>query len=364
MRTLLISDLHIGGRTGVDVLRAEIPLAKLAAAVAGADRLVLLGDTLELRHGPVGEVLERAEPIMLALAEALGPDAEVVVVPGNHDHALLAPWLDLRSKPLGLETRIRPGRASAPAKTLCGWLGSKRTSIAYPGVWVRDDVYATHGHVQDIHGTIPTFERIAAGVMQRMAGKLPDGRCTIEDYERVLAPLYAWINATAQRVGDDRMAAGAGRAARTYEMLQGDGHRPMTAKLLAAAFPLGVRGLSLLVGPLSSDLSGPALRRNALTAMGEAIGRLGIEAPHVIFGHSHRAGPLPKDELHEWRAGATRLHNTGNWVFETHFMAGPGGESPYWPGGMVEVGDEGDPVLHRLLADVDPGAFTAQPDPA
>ena len=37
------------------------------------------------------------------------------------------------------------------------------------------------------------------------------------------------------------------------------------------------------LGPLSPSLSGSTLRRAAVTAMGEVIRRLGIEADHVIF---------------------------------------------------------------------------------
>lgn len=363
VRTLVVSDLHLGARTGVDVLRHEAARSRLLDALDGIDRLVLLGDTLELRQGPARNALAIAEPVLRAVGGALPADAEVVLVPGNHDHALLAPWLDAAANALGLETRVRPGGASPVAKAVGGWLGAKRTSVAYPGLWLRDDVYATHGHYQDVHGEIPTFERIAAGAMQRLTGRLPDGPCEPEDYERILAPMYAWVHAVAQRAREGRLAAGAGGAARAYEMLEGDGHKPMRMKLLAAAFPLGIRGLALLVGPLSADLSAAALRRNALTSMGEAVHRLGIDAEHVVFGHSHRAGPMPGDKDPEWRTPAGgRLHNSGNWVYESSFLSGSGGSSPYWPGSAIEVGPDGPPVLRRLLDDVAPEELRPSPE--
>ena len=71
-----------------------------------------------------------------------------------------------------------------------------------------------------------------------------------------------------------------------------------------------------------------------------------------MFGHTHRAGMLPGDDPAEWRAGATRLHNTGSWVYEPHFIGGRGPTTPHWPGGAIEVAASGDPILHRLLADV------------
>lgn len=362
MRTLVVSDLHLGGRTGVDVLRRPEARDPLLAELANTGRLVLLGDTLELRHGPAKEALARARPALEAIGAALPAGAEVIIVPGNHDHALASPWLDARAgRPLGLETRVKPQTASPAARQVASWLGDHLSAeVAYPGVRLRDDVYATHGHYLDPHGTVPTFERLAAGVMSRIAGAVPDD-ATTEDYERVLAPLYAWINSAAQRAAPEGLGAGAGRAGKAYELLQGDGHRPVRQRLLTAVFPLGVRGLNLLgVGPVSSDLSADALRRNALEAMSAVVTRLGIAAEHVIFGHSHRPGPLPADDVTEWRTPTgTWLHNSGSWVYEPVFVgqartAGEGG--PYFPGVAIAVGDDGPPELLRLLSSV--------PDPA
>jgi Calcineurin-like phosphoesterase len=356
MRTLVISDLHLGGRTGVDILRREPETREpLLEEVARADRLVLLGDTLELRHGPARDALADAQPVLEALGEALGDGAEVVIVPGNHDHAMAAPWLERRRRPLRLQARIGPLRASPLARQVARWLGPERTELAYPGIWLRDDVYAMHGHYLDPHGTVPTFERLAAGVMTRLAGPVPYP-ATAEDYERVLAPLYAWIHASAQRASDDRLGAGAGGAGRAYALLQGDSHRPLKMRALLAAFPLGVRGVNLLgIGPVSSDLSGEALRRNGLQAIGEVVDRLGVEAEHVIFGHTHRAGPFPDDDVTEWRSpNSAWLYNSGCWVHEPAFTGPAGSESPYWPGGAIVVEDEGAPQLLRLLDDFSP----------
>jgi hypothetical protein len=363
MRTLVVSDLHLGGRTGVDVLRDPAAREPLLEQAARADRLVLLGDILELRHGPVREALHGAAPALQALGAALDASTEVVLVPGNHDHAIATPWLDGRHRPLGAEARVRPATASPIARRVATWLGQggAPVEVAYPGLWLRDDVYATHGHYLDPHGTVPTFERLGAGAMLRMAGGLPDP-ATAEDYERVLVPMYAWIHAAAQRAAEGKLGVGAGRAGRAYEMLTGDSHRPVRMRALAAAFPLGIRGLNLLgIGPLSSDLSGAALRRNALLGMGEVVARLGIRAEHVIFGHSHRIGPLPSDDLLEWRTdGGAWLHNSGSWVHEPWFTGTARTASPYWPGGAIVVEDgDAPPQLLRLL-----GELSAAPDPA
>jgi hypothetical protein len=357
MRTLVVSDLHLGGRTGVDVLQHADAREPLLAELARADRLVLLGDTVEMRHGPARDALARAQPVLEALGGAVRRDAEVVLVPGNHDYALAAPWLEGRTRALGLENRVSVTRASPLARRVGGWLGGTgRVSVAYPGLWLRDDVYATHGHYLDPHGTVPTFERLSAAMMTRLVGAPPATGADPDDYERVLAPLYAWMQATAQRTRDDRLAAGAGRASKAYELLTGDGHRPVRTRFLAAVFPLGIRGLNLIgLGPVSSDISADALRRNALQAMAEVVGRLGIEAEHVLFGHSHRAGPLPDDDVTEWRTPTgSWLHNTGCWVYEPTFSGAARAASPYWPGGAIVLEDRGAPRLLRLLEEFSP----------
>jgi len=117
MRTLVISDLHLGASPGEDLLAHPAALDALLARLDGVDRLVLLGDTLELRLGPARLALDHAEPIMRAIGDALGPGSEVVIVPGNHDHAIAAGWLDWRGRrdapqPLPLDERVGAEKAS------------------------------------------------------------------------------------------------------------------------------------------------------------------------------------------------------------------------------------------------------------
>ncbi len=74
------------------------------------------------------------------------------------------------------------------------------------------------------------------------------------------------------------------------------------------------------LGPLGRDLSGPALRRAGLRGLEESLARLGVAAPYVLFGHTHRAGPLPTDDPADWRTAAGgRLINTGCWVQDSSF---------------------------------------------
>ena len=51
MRTLVLSDLHLGARLQRDVLRRPEALEALLDALTDVERLVLLGDVVELLEG-------------------------------------------------------------------------------------------------------------------------------------------------------------------------------------------------------------------------------------------------------------------------------------------------------------------------
>ncbi len=229
-----------------------------------------------------------------------------------------------------------------------------RVSVAYPGVWLRDDVYAMHGHYADRVITIPTFERIAAGGMARVVGKLPEngGRASSEDFEAALAPMYAWLDQIANgRAAGGRWATGAATA-KAWSLLSADGRAPLRGKALAAMLPLGIAGLNLAgLGPVRSKLDSDELRRAGIASMGVVVELLGIDAPHVIFGHTHCAGPMAWMDPGEWRVNErTELINAGCWTEEPHIpTADP--RSPYRPGCGVLLEDEGPPRLVRITED-------------
>jgi hypothetical protein len=370
VRTLVISDLHLGSRSGVDVLRRRAARDALLEALDGVDRLVLLGDLLELRHGPLHAALEVARPVLREIGQRLGPNRPAVLVPGNHDSRLIGPWLEWRSRggpvPLGLEEHAGP-TASTGTRAIADALAPASLDVAYPGIWLRDDVYATHGHYLDRHVTIPGFERLASGVLGRLLNAPADRAASPDDYELVLAPMYAFLDAVAERVADGRAAAPGNASARAWSRLSGHGPRQWHGRLLAGAFPVGIGALNRIgIGPLKADLSGPELRRAGLRAIGEVVARLGIDARHVIFGHTHRSGPLPHDDPHEWRlAGGASLLNTGCWVYESMYLDRHWG-SPYWPGGAAVIDDDQAPRFVRLLEGIEADELRppAQPAPA
>lgn len=366
MRTLVISDLHLGLRAGTESLRRPAALALLLERLAGVDRLVLLGDTLELRHGPTRDALATAEPALRAIGDALGPQREVVIVPGNHDHAIGAGWLDWRGRrqepdPLALDERVPADRASWIGKRLAGFLAPASVEVAYPGLWLRDDVYATHGHYADLHLLVPTLERLATGVMARLVGAVPDP-ATPDDYEALLAPLYALSQASAQRGAPGRVTIGSRSAVGAWRDLAGHGGR-VRRRALALPFRLGVVAANVAgIGPVQPGVEMQDLRRAGLLATSEVARRLRLSPPHLVFGHTHRTGPLPGDAASEWRTPAgTQLHNAGNWIFDPLFLGrSPQGASPYWPGGAIALDDDGPPRLERLLGDV-PAAVLSGP---
>ena len=75
-----------------------------------------------------------------------------------------------------------------------------------------------------------------------------------------------------------------------------------------------------------------------------------MRAPHVIFGHTHRAGPLPRDDVSEWcTPEGGSLLNTGCWVYERAYLGRDASNSPYRPGFCATLDDEGPPVLSNIL---------------
>jgi hypothetical protein len=309
---------------------------------------VLLGDTLELRHGPVRDALSDAIPVLRALGSAVG---EVIVVPGNHDHALLRGWLERRDPdPLGLESAVT-WDPREPLGAVVAALGPAQVRVTYPGAWLREDTYAIHGHYGDRHNTVPIIERLGAGLTVRLTREPTGGPSRAEDYEAALAPMYAWIDTVAQGGG---LRGGGGDGSfqiRAWQALDGTGgggglrgglrRRGMAAGLSAAVAAMNRAGL----GPLRADVSAVELRRAALGASAQVLDRLGVHAEHVIFGHTHRAGPLPGDDRSEWG----RLTNTGSWVYEPAWLGDSPRQSPYRPGFAAIVDDDDPPTPPDLI---------------
>lgn len=336
MITAVISDLHLG--THGTVLSSAEVRARLREQLERADQVVLLGDVVDLRYAPLRRVLERARPILEEIGSAAG---RVVLVPGNHDHQLAAPIVDrhrLDGTPLGLEQTADSGFSGAAAP-VAEWLGG--ATIAYPGIWLRPDVYATHGHYLDCHMTVPRPEVVFASVAQRLTGRIP-ARATPADYETALGPLYSVAYELAQ--APRRTALAAGGPARAWQTLKVSGWRVFDSRsgnasrranglvIAAAVAALNRAGL----GPFRADLSGDELGRAARAAMREVVSRLELDAEYVIFGHTHRPG-------------GTKLINAGSWGVSPNWPAVAARDDPYRAGTCVLVEETGSPRLVNLL---------------
>jgi UDP-2,3-diacylglucosamine pyrophosphatase LpxH len=361
MRTAVVSDLHLGGHAGADIAREPKTRAALVDAVSGSSRLVLLGDILELRERPLAQALELARPLFEALGEAMA-GRRVVLVPGNHDHALAEPWLSrlrVDGEPLPIEADWPVSAGDGPAGRLAEWMPEVELTLAYPGLTLRADVYATHGHYLDLHLTVPRLEAIAAAAMGWLTGLGKSAR-SAADYEAVLGPLYTFYSGVAQGASPAVLSRGA-RVSRDVWNRVSDGGAPggraVAARAIATRFLLGqvtipgavaaLNGLGL--GPFRATLTGEELRRSGLAAMASVAEVLAPDIEHVIFGHTHRPGPLPGDELDEWTTpSGTRLWNTGSWLHEGAFVR-TGRDSPYWPGTVLTLVDEDQPRIENVL---------------
>ena len=76
MRTLVISDLHLGRDRARDLLRRAELRAPLLEALRGVDRLVILGDGLELREAAHRDAARIAAPFFADVGRALGAERE------------------------------------------------------------------------------------------------------------------------------------------------------------------------------------------------------------------------------------------------------------------------------------------------
>jgi Calcineurin-like phosphoesterase len=349
--TAVISDLHLGAVSGRDVLRLPEPRERMKAALAGADRVVVLGDLLELREQPVARVLETAEPALAALGEACR-GKEVLVVPGNHDHHLADAYLDrlrLEDATLGLEQLVVAGGHPGLLGRLVDMLGGASLELAYPGAWLREDVYATHGHQVDVHMTVPRPEAIMASAMRRVT--LRRTPVSPADYEAILDPLYSLFHGIAQASSHTTMEKSSGASRSVWQTLQGGGPGAFVAGRMA--LPAGVLALNAAgLGPFRSELSGAELRDSGMRAMAEAVDNMQIRATYVLFGHTHRPWPVEGRDS-EWRSGTgALLHNTGSWYHEGSLISAAGPSSPYWPGWITWLDGSGPPRLENVLGEV------------
>jgi UDP-2,3-diacylglucosamine pyrophosphatase LpxH len=336
MRTLVVSDLHLGARLGRDVLRHADALEALLGALDGVHRLVLLGDVVELLEGRPREAMEVAEPVLRAVGARLGADAEVIVVPGNHDKPLVRPWVRASGAALGIDADV-PLDATPLLHRVTSWLAPARVRVRYPGVWLSERVWATHGHYLDRH----LLPEAAYGIARGLLGRLPRDGATPADYERAGGPSLTRLEARLTRVLPRPLAALTDDAAELVRAVT----MPRVPRRL----------LDRRIAPVTSTVLEAQMRRASMPALSRVAHRLGVDADWVVFGHVHRRGPLPRDDEQRWRGpgGRPRIANTGSWVYEPLLVHHATPPHPYWPGGAVVLDDGRPPQTIGLLDHLD-----------
>jgi UDP-2,3-diacylglucosamine pyrophosphatase LpxH len=343
--TLIVSDFHLGARLGRDVLHRPEALDALLAALDGVSRLVLLGDVVELLEGRPERSMPIAEPVLRAIGARVGSSGEIVVVPGNHDRAFVRPWLREHGVPSSTDAEI-PLDATPLLASLTSWLAPARVSVRYPGVWLSDRVWATHGHYLDRH----LMPEVAYGIARGALGRLPHDGALPADYERPGGPSLTRVEALFTRW-----------LPRPLAVLSDD----MAEVLRAVTMPrIPRRAVTRRFSWLNALLLGEQMRRASMPALGRVVHRLGVEADWVIFGHVHRLGPLAGDDVRRWSGpgGSPRIANTGSWVYEPLLLHHVTPPHPYWPGGAIVLRDGGEPQAVGLLDHLDAASLHGSSD--
>ncbi len=332
MSTLVLSDLHLGSRLRHDVLTHPEPLHRLLEALDGVERLVLLGDIVELLEKRADYAMDIAEPVLRVIARTLGVGREVIFVPGNHDRALIAAWIRRVGAGLAPDSRV-PLDATPELARVVSWLAPAQVRVHYPGVWLTPGVWATHGHYLDRH----LLPEAAFGVTRGLLGRVPQRGAVPIDYELAGGPSLTRAEALVIKALPGPLAALA---------------EDIADLIRASTMPLAPRRLLRPgMARLTATVLGAQMRRASLPALSHAVGRLGVEADWVLFGHVHRLGPLPGDLETRWRGpqGQPRLLNTGSWVYEPLLVHHATPPHPYWPGGAVVLENDQAPRAIGLL---------------
>jgi len=219
--------------------------------------------------------------------------------------------------------------------------------FAYPGIWLRDDVYATHGHYMDCYMRLPRLECIAAAATMRTLRPLPE-QPSPADYERILRPVYGLTYGLAQGGVARQAARPSERAWRAIASSNGASGQIRRAALRAAV-PATIWGINrLLRAEFDASLDAGSISQSGILAASQLAGKLQSGAAHTITGHTHRGGPHETDA--EWKLpGGGQLHNTGSWVFASAFHHPGTPPGPYWPGTITWLEDNGPPRRQRLL---------------
>ena len=298
--------------------------ALLLEEIAGADRLVLLGDVARAARtaaargarGGAARSSRSSARRWPAARSCSSPATTTTASPSRCSKS----WRWRRRRALGLEQRDAAREEAGGRRSPAG-SATPSSTIAYPGIWLRDDVYATHGHYMDCHMSLPRVECVAAAAVMRAFGPVPDPAAPA-DYERVLRPVYGFSYGLAQsdlalrRRPAPRSAPGAtisGRDRRGGRAAARGDRGPRSA----AGVPATVWTLNrLLRADFDPDLSAAAITRSGI----DGGDRAGAPARPRRRPRDHRPHPP--------RRPATRARPRGRWPAAAASTTPAAGSSP------------------------------------
>jgi hypothetical protein len=278
--------------------------------------------------------------VLRAIGARLGAGREVIIVPGNHDVALVRPWLRANGVPAAIDAPL-PLHATPALGRIASWLEPAGVRAHYPSVWLSPRVWATHGHYLDRH----LLPESAYGIGHGLLGRVPRDGATPADYELAGGPTVTGVEAMISRL-----------LPRPLMSLAED----VAEALRAATMPtIPHHRISPRLAPLAAMLLGVQMRRASIPALARVAQRLGADADWVIFGHVHRCGPLERDDPARWQSieGRPKIANTGSWVYEPLLVHRATPPHPYWPGGAIMLEDGAQPQVMRLLDHLDAAAL-------
>ena len=172
---------------------------------------------------------------------------------------------------------VVPVDATPALARVTSWLAPASVRVHYPGVWLSDRVWATHGHYLDRH-LLPTS---AFGIARGLLGRLPREEALPVDYERAGGPSVTRVEAWLTRWLPRPLAT----------MVEDFAELVRAATMPRVPKPL----LHRRFAPLLAAVLGMQMRRASIPALARVVYSLGIDADWVLFGHVHRLGPLHGD---------------------------------------------------------------------
>jgi Calcineurin-like phosphoesterase len=388
--TAILSDLHLGAAHGDDLLRYPFFCDLLREQLDGIDHIVLLGDILDLRFQQLEEALLISAPFLEMLGDVLSEadHPRITYIPGNHDYHYAVRLIESEQEraieagePFSLRQLVAPPDffLSRQLARAIGHDVDVRFVYFYDMIDSSEGpVLLTHGHYLDLHlGTsaarlLSLVQASIAAAGQTVEGFSPDL------YEAVLRPQYELLYWIGQSPGGGQIQS------RIYERLRG-GAPPKTrlrqlrrAALRGAASVGGRVGVALaetlanrlVKGGLS--LTSPAreaLAETTIHAFNLSMEELEPYLPdgmrYVVFGHTHRPGPLEAiDSLDHWKVNLhgqeTIVINSGSWLYDGGKARRPDYRPQRWPGTFVLIPDQGPPRLVEALADISREELEAQ----